>query len=406
MPPLSDTAIKAAKPSTTPLRLSDERGMYLLLNPDGSRWWRLDYRIFGKRKTLSLGVYPDVSLKVARERRETARVDIAAGIDPSAKRQAAKQAPANSFEAVARVWFDKFKPQWVDSHADKIIRRFERDIFPWIGEHAIESIKAPDVLTVVRRIEARGALETAHRALQNCGQVFRYAVATGRADRDPSGDLRGAVPPSKGKNHAAITEPPRIGELLRAIDGYQGTLVTRAALRLSPFVFVRPGELRRAEWVEMNLDASEWRIPASRMKMKEPHIVPLAKQAVAILRELQPQTGDGRYVFPSARSAQRPMSENAILAALRRMGYGNDDMTGHGFRAMARTVLDEVLGQRVDWIEHQLAHAVKDANGRAYNRTAHLPQRHKMMQMWADYLDKLRTGATILPFSRSNVPSR
>ena len=347
-------------------------------------------------------MYPDVSLKLARERRDEARELLAQGIDPGAKRKAEKEAPKNSFEAVAREWFEKFKPQWVDSHADKIIRRLDRDIFPWLGSRGIETIKAPEVLTVIRRIEARGAVETAHRAMQNCGQVFRYAIATGRAERDPSADLRGAVPPSKGKNLAAITEPVRIGELLRAIDTYMGAIVTRAALRLSPFVFVRPGELRKAEWAEVDLAAAEWRIPANRMKTREPHIVPLSKQAVAILRELHPATGSGRYILPSARSALRPMSENAILAALRRMNYTGNEMTGHGFRAMARTVLDEVLGQRVDWIEHQLAHAVKDANGRAYNRTAHLPQRHKMMQTWADYLDKLRAGAIVIHFPRIN----
>lgn len=397
---LTEIAVKGARPSEKPYKLSDGRGMYLLVTPEGSRWWRLDYRIDGKRKTLALGVYPDISLKLARERRDDARELIAQGIDPSAKRKAEKEAPNNSFEAVAREWFEKFKSQWVDSHADKIIRRLERDVFPWLGAKAIGSIKAPELLTVIQRIEARGAVETAHRAMQNCGQVFRYAIATGRAERDPSADLRGAIPASKSKNHAAITEPARIGELLRAIDGYTGTLVTRAALRLSPLVFVRPGELRKAQWSEVNLDAAEWRYMVT--KTKTWHIVPLSKQAVAILRELHPATGAGRYVFPSARSVLRPMSENAILAALRRMNYTGDEMTGHGFRAMARTVLDEVLGQRVDWIEHQLAHAVKDANGRAYNRTAHLPQRHKMMQTWANYLDKLRAGATVIPFPRTN----
>lgn len=401
MPTLTDTAIKAKKPTDKPQRLADERGLYLLVNPDGSRWWRFDYRIHGKRKTLSFGVYPDVPLKTARERREAARVEVAAGIDPSSKRKAVKQVSANTFEAIAREWFDKFKPQWVHSHAEKIIRRFERDVFPWIGSQDIAAITAPEVLVVLQRVEARGAVETAHRAMQNCGQVFRYAIATGRADRDPSADLRGAIPPSKGKNHAAITEPAKIGELLRAIEGYTGTLVTRCALRLAPLVFVRPGELRKAEWSEFDLTGAEWRIPAARMKMNEAHIVPLSSQAVCILHELQPWTGDGRYLFPSARTPQRPMSENAVLGALRRMGFAKDEMTGHGFRAMARTVLDEVLGQRVDWIEHQLAHAVKDANGRAYNRTAHLPQRHRMMQEWADYLDKLRQGAAIIAFPRA-----
>jgi integrase len=368
--------------------------MYLLVSPNGARYWRFDYRFQGKRKTISVGVYPEVPLRLARERRDQARADIAADIDPSKKRQAEKQANGNTFEAIAREWFDRFKSGWVGTHSERIIRRFERDIFPWIGSRSISAITAPDLLSPLRRIEERGAVETAHRALQNCGQVFRYAIATGRAERDPSSDLRGAIPPSKGKNLAAITEPARIGELLRAIDGYSGTFTTRCALRLAPLLFVRPGELRHAEWKEIDFDAAEWRIPAARMKMKEPHIVPLATQAIAVLRELHTCTGRDRYVFPSERTKQRPMSENAILAALRRMGYANDEMTGHGFRAMARTVLDEVLGQRVDWIEHQLAHAVKDANGRAYNRTAHLPQRHKMMQTWADYLDKLRAGET------------
>jgi integrase len=389
---LTEIAIKAARPTGKPYKLSDERGMYLLVNAEGAKYWRLDYRIDGKRKTLALGVHPDVPLKTARERRDGARALVAKGIDPSSKRKAEKLAADNSVEAIAREWFAKFSPKWAKGHADKIIRRLERDVFPWIGAKPIDSIKAPELLTVIRRIEARGAIETAHRAMQNCSRVFRYAVATGRAERDVTTDLRGALPPATSKNLAAITEPARIGELLRAMDGYVGAFTTRSALLLSPLVFLRPGELRHGEWTEIDLTSAEWRIPASRMKMGEPHIVPLSKQAIAILRELKPWTGSGKYIFPSARSAQRPMSENAILAALRRMGYGNDDMTGHGFRAMARTVLDEVLGQRVDWIEHQLAHAVKDANGRAYNRTAHLPQRHKMMQTWADYLDKLRTG--------------
>jgi integrase len=395
---LSDNAIRKTATASKPVRLSDERGLYMLLNPDGSRWWRFDYRINSTRKTLSFGVYPEVSLKLARERRDEARTQIANGIDPSQKRKAAKLADENSFEAIAREWFEKFKPQWVDTHSDKIIRRLERDIFPWIGKRPIGSIKAPELLMVLRRVEARGAVETAHRAMQNCGQVFRYAISTGRADHNPAADLRGAIPPTKGRNLAAITEPSQIGPLLRAIDSYSGTHVTRSALRLAPLVFLRPGELRKGEWSEINFDTAEWRVPGSRMKMRVDHIVPLSKQALVVLRELHPWTGKGKYLFPSGRTDKRPMSDNAVLAALRRMGFPKDEMSGHGFRAMARTVLDEVLGQRVDWIEHQLAHAVKDANGRAYNRTAHLPQRHKMMQVWADYLDDLRAGEA----SRSN----
>jgi integrase len=268
------------------------------------------------------------------------------------------------------------------------VARFQRDLFPWLGGRPIADITAQELLVTVQRIEGRGALETAHRALHNCGQVFRYAVATGRAQRDPSGDLRGALQPVKEQHLAAITDPKRVGELLRAICDYHGRLTVRCALRLAPLVFVRPGELRSAQWADIELDAGEWRFIAS--KTKAPHIVPLSTQAINILRELQPLTGRGRYVFPSDRSSQRPMSDNAILAALRRMGIEKDEMSGHGFRAMARTILDEVLGFRPDWIEHQLAHAVRDPNGRAYNRTAHLPERRKMMQEWADYLDELK----------------
>ena len=255
---------------------------------------------------------------------------------------------------------------------------------------------------MVRRIENRGALETAHRALGNCGQVFRYAVATGRAERDHSGDLRGALPPVKGEHFAATTDPKRVAEMLRAMDGYQGTLAVRCALRLAPLVFVRPGELRKAEWADIDLDAAEWRYTVT--KTNTPHIVPLSRQAVEILRELQPVTGRGRYVFPSARSNSRPMSDNAILAALRRMGIGKEKISGHGFRAVARTILDEGLGVRPDYIEHQLAHAVRDPNGRAYNRTAHLPERRKMMQQWADYLDTLKMGTEVIPIHQ-RMPS-
>ena len=270
------------------------------------------------------------------------------------------------------------------------MRRLERDIFPWIGGLAIDTINAPKLLTVLRRIEERGAIETAHRALQNCGQVFRYAVATGRAERDPSGDLKGALPPVKQKHLAAMTEPKQIAELLRAIDSYQGFFATKCALKLAPHLFVRPGELRQAEWQEFDLEAAEWNIPEHKMKLRMPHLVPLSKQALAIIEELKPLTGQGRYLFPSMRDPKRPMSDNAILSALRRMGFSKEEMSGHGFRAMARTVLDEVLQVRPDFIEHQLAHAVRDPNGRAYNRTAHIAERRKMMQQWSDYLDALK----------------
>lgn len=398
---LTDTAIKNAKPSAKPTKLADEKGLFLLVAPSGGKWWRLKYRIGGKEKLLSLGTYPEVSLKDARLRRDEARKLLADGIDPSENRKAIKAAKAesagNSFEVIAREWFTKHAANWVSAHSDRIIRRFERDIFPWMGARPIADITAPELLAVLQRIEARGAVETAHRALQNCGQVFRYAVATGRAQRDPSGDLKGALPPVKEKHLAAITNPKAIGPLLRAIDDYEGQFVTKCALRLAPLVFVRPGELRKAEWVEFDLDKAEWNIPAARMKMREPHLVPLSAQTVAILRELHALTGRGSYVFPGARTNGRPMSDNAILAALRRMGFAKDEMSGHGFRAMARTILDEVLQVRPDYIEHQLAHAVRDPNGRAYNRTAHLAERRKMMQQWADYLDKLKAGAEVIP---------
>lgn len=400
--PLTDTTIRNAKPGKKAIRLYDERGLYLEISPAGGKWWRLKYRFDGKEKRISLGVYPDVSLKDARDRRDEARKLLANGIDPSENRKAAKSSrmerTANSFEVVAREWFAKYSQTWAKNHSYRIIRRFERDIFPWIGGRPIAEINAPELLAVVRRIENRGALETAHRSLASCGQVFRYAIATGRAERDPSGDLRGALPPVKGAHFAATTEPKRVGEILRALDGYEGTLTVRYALRLAPLVFVRPGELRNAQWADINFETAEWRYLVS--KTNTQHIVPLARQAIEILSELQPLTGSSRYVFPSARSFTRPMSDNAILAAMRRLGIEKDEMSGHGFRAVARTILDEVLGIRPDFIEHQLAHAVRDPNGRAYNRTAHLPERRKMMQQWADYLDKLKAGAGIIPIHR------
>lgn len=396
--PLTDTAIRNAKPSAKPAKLFDGGGLYLEISPAGGKWWRIKYRFDGKEKRLSLGVYPDVSLKDARERRDTARKLLANDVDPSENRKAQKAAKqdraANSFETVAREWYAKHAPNWVEHHGDRIIRRLERDCFPWIGGRPIADVTALEILAVVRRIENRGALETAHRALSNIGQVFRYSVATGRASRDPTGDLRGALPAVKSEHFAAVTEPKQVAELLRTLDGYQGTFTVACALKIAPLVFVRPGELRKAEWADIDIDAAEWRYNVT--KTDTQHIVPLSTQAVAILRELHALTGTGRFVFPGARSNGRPMSDNAILAAMRRMGVGKDDMSGHGFRAMARTILDEVLGVRPDLIEHQLAHAVKDPNGRAYNRTAHLPERRTMMQQWADYLDKLKVGAEVI----------
>lgn len=404
--PLTDTTIRKAKPSDKPTRLTDSGGLYVLLKPDGARWWRWDYRrpVTGKRNTLSLGTYPDTGLAEARLKRDAARKLLAAGVDPGQHRKAEKAAglerSANSFEVIAREWLAK--RDWVESYSSKVLAWMENDVFPWIGARPIAELSAPEFLSVGRRIEARGAVESAHRILQNCGQVMRYAIATGRAERNPVADLKGALPPPVEKHHAAITDTKAVGELLRAMDGYSGGLVARSALRLAPLVFVRPGELRHAEWVEIDLDKAEWNIPAHKMKMRMPHLVPLSEQAVAILRELHPLTGRGQYVFPGGRSPRRPMSNNAINAALRRMGFDKDTMTGHGFRAMARTVLDETLGYRPDYIEHQLAHAVRDPNGRAYNRTSHLAERRKMMQGWADHLDSLRADTgTVLPFKRA-----
>lgn len=404
---LTDIEVKKAKTTDKPMKLTDGGGLFLLMQPTGAKYWRLAYRFEGKQKTLALGVYPDVTLKDARQRRDDARKLLANDTDPGAVKQAQKTAKsdraANSFEVIAREWFAKNSTNWTENHGSRIIRRLERDIFPWIGGRPIADITAQELLAVLRRIEERGAVETAHRAHQNCGQVFRYAIATGRAERDPSPDLKGALPPVKQTHFAAITDPKHIAELLRAMDSYQGHFITKCALRLAPLFFVRPGELRKAEWAEINLDKAEWNIPAERMKMREPHLVPLSTQAVKILRELHPLTGDGHYVFPGARTNGRPMSDNAILAALRRMGFSKDEMSGHGFRAMARTILDEVLQVRPDFIEHQLAHAVRDPNGRAYNRTAHLVERQKMMQQWADYLDRLKAGAEVIPLRANSA---
>lgn len=395
---LSDTACRTAKPKEKPYKLADGNGMFLLVNSSGSKWWRLKYRYEGKEKLLSLGTYPEVGLRDAREKREDLRRLLAAGVDPGANRKATKaaraDAVANSFEVVAREWFGKYSPRWAPSHADKLIQRLERDIFPWLGSRPIADISAADLLETLQRIEDRGALETAHRAKQNCSQVFRYAIATRRADRDPSADLKGALPPVVRSHFAAITDPKEVGDMLRKLETYKGHLVTRCALALAPLLFVRPGELRAAEWADIDLDAGEWRYLVS--KTKTQHVVPLARQSVAVLRELHALTGTGRYVFPGTRTSTKPMSEAAISAALKRLGIPNTKMNPHGFRAMARTILDEVLGIRPDYIEHQLAHAVRDPNGRAYNRTAHLPERKKMMQQWADYLDSLKAGGVVI----------
>ena len=391
---LSDTAIRNLKVPSKPTKISDDRGLFLLLTPSGGKLWRFKYRFDRKERLLALGRYPDVSLAKARERREDARRLLADGIDPNAHRKIHKEARAeslrNTFETVAREWYSRELPVWAPAQAKKMTGILEKDLFPWLGSMAITEIKVPKLLEVLRRIEQRGAAEVARRALQCCGQIFRYAIATGRASVDVTPNLKGALSKSKTRHHPAITEPSKVGELMRAIEGYSGTFVVRCALKLGALTFVRPGELRKAEWSEIDLKLGEWSIPAERMKMKEPHLVPLARQALTVLRELHPLTGHGRYVFPGERSHDRPMSENSVNAALRRLGYSTDEMTGHGFRAMARTLIEEKLKFSPHFIEHQLAHAVRDPNGRAYNRTAHLDARKEMMQKWADYLDKLR----------------
>lgn len=394
--PLNELAVRRKKSGEKPFKLADEKGLFLLVHPSGSKYWRFKYRIAGKEKLLAFGVYPDVSLAEARSRRDKARTLLANGVDPGVLKQASKQATRiaidNSFEAVVREWRIKQSNRWVPRQAERIIRRLELHVFPWLGSRAIAEITPSDLLTILRRVEQLGKLETAHRILQYCGQIFRYAIATGRAERDPSVTLRGALPPLRVKHLAAIIEPQKVGELIKVIRGYEGTFITKCALLLAPLLFVRGGELRHAEWSEINLDLAEWNIPAGKMKMRQAHLVPLSKQAINILQELYSLTGQGKYVFPCARTSSRPMSENTINAALRRLGYSKDEMTAHGFRATARTILDEVLGFRPDVIEHQLAHAVKDPLGRAYNRTSHLQARREMMQRWADYLDELASN--------------
>lgn len=401
---LNDTRVRQLKHegAANGEKYADGGGMYLHVTATG-KYWRMSYRFTGKQKTLALGVYPEVSLAKARQRREKAREQLADGIDPGVAKREEKQAKtdaaANTFEVVSRDWLAKTANKRAAVTQAKVTSWLEKDVFPHIGKLPVSTIRAKDVLDkVARRMEARGIHESAHRIVQICSQVFRYAVAIGLVERDVTVDLRGALVSVDKTNYAAITDPKQVGQLMRSIRAYEGHPTVRAALQLSPLVFVRPGELRAAEWSEMDLDAGEWRIPGSRMKMKVEHLVPLSRQAVRILREVQPISGHGRYVFPSIRTGERCMSENTVNAALRGMGYAKEVMTAHGFRAMARTIMDEVLGERPDLIEHQLAHAVKDPNGRAYNRTAHLPARRAMMQRWADYLGELAEGAKVIPF--------
>ncbi|TAN05768.1 MAG: DUF4102 domain-containing protein [Rhodanobacteraceae bacterium] len=389
---LTVSSVKNAKPKAKAYKLADERAMYLLVTPAGGKLWRFKYRRpAGRRENvLALGAFPDVSLAQARERREEARKALAAGIDPAEQRRAAAAAGVATFEAVAREYIAKSATRWSASNAAQVTARLEHNVFPWMGRKPVADVTAADVLAVVQRIAGRGAVEVAHRVQGSIGQVLRFAMATQRASMDVTAALRGALPSSTGRHFGTITEPAKVGELLRAIDGYSGSFVTRAALELAPLVFVRPGELRAMEWAELDWAATEWRIPAERMKMGEAHVVPLASQAVSILQDLRPLTAATRYVFPSVRSARRPMSENTITAALRRLGYPAGSMTGHGFRAMASTLLNE-RGWAPDVIERQLAHKERNLVRAAYNHAEYMAERRKMMQAWADYLDELRT---------------
>ena len=421
---LTDKAIKAglkaAIKTGKPKRISDGGGLYLEARPTGAGWWRLRYMSGGKEGMLSLGTYPDVPLKLARERRDEARSALAAGTDPSEQRKADKVARAvkaeaarmaaaglpgpGTFEHAAREWHARMAPNWSPAHAGKVLALMANDLFPYIGARPLAELTAPELLTHARRVEARGAVETAYRALKTAGAVFRHGVQHGYCESDPTRDLKGAVVLPVAQHRAAVTDPAKLGELLRAIDAYQGTPVVRAALALAPLVFLRPGELRKAEWVEFDMDGATWMIPAARMKGRlkakltgPAHVVPLALQAVAILRDLHPLTGKGRYVFPNPLTPDRPLSDNGVLSALRRMGFGKEEMTGHGFRATARTIAAERLGIAPEVIEAQLAHAVGDALGRAYNRTKFIEQRRDMMVKWADYCDRLRFGADVIP---------
>ena len=387
---LTEVEIRSAKAHGKPRKLFDSGGLFLLVSPSGGRLWRLKFRIQGKEKLLSLGRYPEISLKVARERRDAARRQLALGSDPTAQRRAEKVATSNTLHAVALEWLNAREASLNARVHEKRVRRFEQYVFPLLGSKPIAAVKAPDLLSALRRIEARGKHETAHRLRSECGALFRYAIATGRADSDPASALRGALAPVVVRNHPSITDPAGIGELLRAIWGYRGHLSTEYALKILPLVFVRPGELRLARWSEFDLDGAMWRIPAERMKMREAHLVPLSKQAAALFRELRDYTGDGELVFPSVRSNERPISNNTLNAALRRLGFSGDQIVSHGFRSMASTSLNE-QGWHPDLIELQLAHADRNEVRAAYNRAQRIVERRKMLQSWADYLEGLRT---------------
>ncbi len=390
---LTDRAILNLRKSDKRQKVFDGGGLYVHVFTNGKKYWRMSYRFDGKPKTLSFGEYPLVGLKMAREKRDEAKELLLRGIDPAAKnreeKEAKEEAAYNTFENVARRWHDEHAPGWTPKNAQVILRRLERDIFPHVGAKPIKEVKASELLTTVRLIANRGALDYAHRALQYCGQIFRYAIANDLAEHNVVADLQGALPTARVKHHATITDPKKIGPLLRAIDAYDGYFPVACALKLAPLTFVRPGELRGAAWEEFDLDKLEWRIPAERMKMEEQHIVPLSHQAVTILKELHKYTGQGRLLFPGIRTPERPISDMTVNAALRRIGYAKEEITGHGFRSMASTLLNE-LGWNGDAIERQLAHGERNQVRASYNFAEFLPERRKMMQAWADYLDELK----------------
>ncbi len=391
--PLTDALIKNAKAKDTDSKLTDEKGMYLLIKKSGAKYFRLDYRFAGKRKTLALGVYPETSLKEAREKRDEARKLVRNNIDPLEEKKSQKlQLLANSnnsFKAVAAEWHEKLKSKWSEAHANRKWHFLEKDVFPVFGDTPIKNITAKELLALLDKIQERGAIDIGHRIKGICGEVFRYGIYTGRCDRDPSQDLKGALIPKRNKHMATITDPRKVGGLLRAIDDYDGDISTKYALKLTPYVMLRPGELRHAEWSEIDLVKKQWRIPGAKMKMARPHIVPLSSQVIEIFKSMQPITGDDKYVFPSVRSKDRPMSENTVTAALRRMGFTKDEITAHGFRGMASTLLHE-NGFKSDVIETQLAHAERNSVKAAYNHAEYLSERIEMMQWWGDYLDGLR----------------
>ena len=400
--PLTDMQVQKVKPSEKEFKISDGGGLHLLVTPSGGKLWRLQYRFADKQKSIAFGSYPEISLSKARQYRDEARQLLANDVDPSvAKKDLAvknKLASYNTFEAITRKWHETHKSKWSEGHAKHILSRLENDIFPVVGNKLITEVRRKDLSTLLEGVSKR-TLETAHRLKIAINQMLNYAVANELIALNPLGNTKGLLPKIEHKHMAAPTDPKDVAPLLRAIDNFSGSFIVKAAMQLSPLLFCRPGELRHMEWTEVNFETAEWNIPAEKMKMRQAHLVPLSHQSITILKELRLLTGHGRYAFPCHRTPQRCMSDNAINAGLRRMGFEKSEITAHGFRAMARTILDEVLQFRPDIIEHQLAHAVRDPLGRAYNRTSHLAERKKMMLTWADYLDTLKLGTEF----RSNI---